>query len=431
MLPAQAGRFASPPTFPNRFRIETRKKEEIRTMGKKRSPKIRRNAKKIVPPAAAAVPAAAPAHGSRFSKTRRAANNPVALPSNHPPRFIPVPFDPPQNLTLSLDTILPEKREELASADALVFHCVGDTGGIHGSEAQAPVAFAMEHQVSNPDGVRPSFFYHLGDVVYFNGQENLYDSQFYEPYQYYPGPIVAIPGNHDGDTKTQKNDPPDKEKSLTGFRDNFCAPQATPVTKYRELMTQPYVYWTLEAPFVTIVGLYSNVDGSLDGRGRSEQQDWFVEQLQAAPKDKWLLLAVHHCPYSLDSMHGGYPVILSALEQAAAKANRWPDVVLSGHVHNYQRFERKVKGRKIPFIVAGAGGYADTSKSLHKLHLGIPTDKTYPTSLPDVSLMHCEEALPGFLRITVNSNSFLAEYFTVPFGDAQHGIPTLADQVKL
>lgn len=275
------------------------------------------------------------------------------------------------------------------------------------------------------------FFYHLGDVVYFNGLEHLYDSQFYEPYQYYPAPIFAIPGNHDGDTKTQKNDPPDHEKSLTGFRDNFCASEAELVNKYRELMTQPYVYWTLDAPFVTIIGLYSNVDGTLDGRGRSDQQKWFEAQLAAAPKDKYLLLAVHHPPYSLDYAHGGYPAILDALERATEKANRWPDMVLSGHVHNYQRFERKVGGKTIPFIIAGAGGYADSFAELHKLQKGIPTNKAYQTTREGVELIHCEEALPGFMRITVSSNKLLAEYFTVPFGTAQDGVPTLADSVNV
>ena len=110
---------------------------------------------------------------------------------------------------------------------------------------------------------------------------------------------------------------------------------------------------------MTIIGLYSNVDGTLDGRGRSEQQQWFESQLASAQKDRWLLLAVHHPPYSLDSEHGGYPEILDSLERASQKSGRWPDAVLSGHVHNYQRFSRTIGTRKIPFIVAGAGGNAN------------------------------------------------------------------------
>ena len=49
-------------------------------------------------------------------------------------------------------------------------------------------------------------------------------------------------------------------------------------------MTQPYVYWTLDTPLVNIIGLYSNVDGTLDGRGRGDQQAWFESQLAAAAK---------------------------------------------------------------------------------------------------------------------------------------------------
>ena len=44
----------------------------------------------------------------------------------------------------------------------------------------------------------PSFFYHLGDVVYNFGEAAYYYDQFYEPYRNYPAPILGIPGNHDG-----------------------------------------------------------------------------------------------------------------------------------------------------------------------------------------------------------------------------------------
>src|ERR1700761_9622787 len=98
----------------------------------------------------------------------------------------------------------------------------------------------MEDQIkaaANAD--KPSFLYHVGDVVYFNGLSNHYLEQFYEPYQFYPAPIFAVPGNHDGDTLTRKGDEPDDEPTLTGFMTNFCAPQAEFLFKHREVMTQP------------------------------------------------------------------------------------------------------------------------------------------------------------------------------------------------
>ena len=167
----------------------------------------------------------------------------------------------------------------MQTAGRIVFHAVGDTGGVHGTEAQEAVAHAMETQFTgksdSPAPDDPAFFYHLGDVIYFNGETALYPTQFYEPYQYYPANIFAIPGNHDGDTQVQKGDPPDNQPSLTGFVTNFCDSQRRYLSPYRPTMTQPYVYWTLETPLATIIGLYSNVHGLLDGRAPSNKPSGF------------------------------------------------------------------------------------------------------------------------------------------------------------
>jgi hypothetical protein len=371
-----------------------------------------------------------PVNSHRFNKQRRPFGDPVADEKGHP-RFIPPPFTNLQNLNLPLDVVLrdPAEEERIKQAGKLVFHCVGDTGGIHGTATQEAIAHAMEAQIqSAAKADRPAFFYNLGDVVYFNGLRHLYGVQFYEPYKYYPAPIFAIPGNHDGDTRTRRGDEPDSEPSLSGFIDNFCASQPEHLDTYRETMTQPYVYWTLETSLATIIGLYSNVDGSLDGRGTNEQQRWFEGQLSKAPADKCLILAVHHPPYSLDAEHGGSPAILAALERAANVSGRWPDAVFSGHVHNYQRFTRSLDGRKIPFVVAGAGGYANSRKLMHQLQLDkdgnpIPPDRPFQTTHEDVVLNHYEEESPGFLRITVDVQTLFGEYFTVPFDDAPPSTP--------
>jgi hypothetical protein len=55
----------------------------------------------------------------------------------------------------------------------------------------------------------------------FFGAANEYYSQFYGPYLYYSPPILAIPGNHDGDV-----DPNHPQPSLAAFAENFCS--ATP-----------------------------------------------------------------------------------------------------------------------------------------------------------------------------------------------------------
>jgi Calcineurin-like phosphoesterase len=356
-------------------------------------------------------------HGT-IGKVRRGPDDPVAAPKDT------LPYEPPPptnltNLLLPFEVVNPTVSAAAQSANKLVFHCVGDTGGIHGTATQEAIAKAMEDQFSKvAAGEKPAFFYNLGDVIYFNGQSQNYTAEFYEPYQYYPALIFAIPGNHDGDTHTRPGDQPDTEPSLYGFMQNFCDSAPHHVSPYRLSMTQPYVYWTLDAPLVTIIGLYSNIGGSLDARGTSEQQQWLQDQVKKAPTDKKLLIAVHHPPYSLDSAHGGCPDILAALDRAFVAANRAPDAVLSGHVHNYQRFSRKLANRDVPYIVAGAGGYANDARSMHKLQKGLPNKLPFPTKLPDVRLMNYNEEEPGFLRLTVTPEGITFEYFIVPFDDS-------------
>lgn len=344
------------------------------------------------------------------------------------PRFYPIPAPQPRNSTLPLGAVLGDTRiEQIKNAKQIVFHAVGDTGGIHGTEVQEALANAMEAQftANNPHPAKnnPAFFYHLGDVIYFNGQSRLYPTEFYEPYQYYPGVIFAIPGNHDGDIHVRANDLPDTEPSLYGLMHNFCAPQRTPISAYRDAMTQPYPFWTLTAPFVTIIGLYGNVDGTLDGPGTRIQQQWLAEQLQQADKSTCIIVAVHQPPYSLDTTHCGYPHIRDAINQVAEETGVWPHAVFSGHVHNYQRFTRRVKldnrsQREIPFLVAGAGGFANKAQRLHKIQRddnGNLPPRPFPTQEEDVELSTYNEEEPGFLRVTVTERQLTTEYFTVPF----------------
>jgi hypothetical protein len=102
----------------------------------------------------------------------------------------------------------------------------------------------------------PSFLFHLGDVVYYFGEATYYYDQFYAPYRDYPAPILAVAGNHDGVVYLK-----DPAPTLAGFLENFCTPAPAPDAGnlLRTTMIQPGVYFTLEAPFVRILGLYSNV----------------------------------------------------------------------------------------------------------------------------------------------------------------------------
>lgn len=291
-------------------------------------------------------------------------------------------------LQMSLEDYLPaEVVKAIKDSGRISFHMTGDTGAAKTSRSQT-AATAIEHesavadamaadvQKNGPNG--PAFFFHLGDVVYSFGEEEYYYDQFYEPFRAYDRPIFAVPGNHDGmvyGTSLTKPETP----SLKAFLANFCAEKAGPSPDsaglVRSLMTQPGVYFTLDAPFVSIIGLYSNV---LDGPGVissqknhfpiSDEQVTFLksELRRLKPNreagERAVIVAVHHPPLSADAKHGGSSGVDADLDEASEAAGLWPDAVISGHAHLYQRFTRRLKnGQETPYVVCGAGGYAATA----------------------------------------------------------------------
>lgn len=351
-------------------------------------------------------------------------------PAAHPRvKFAPLPQPTgSEPYHLSLEQVIPDKVPAIQAAGRLVFHIAGDTGGVKAPQDQRIVAMHMVADSQDADTARqPAFFYHLGDVVYYNGEDTKYYDQFYEPYNDYPLPILAIPGNHDGDPID------DTTPSLDAFAANFCSP--TPVVRKeageypRHAMIQPNVYWTLEAPFVTIVGLYTNVPEG--GEVHDDQAAWFISEIANAPTDKALLVALHHPIYSADQYHSGSDRMGQLLEQAIDKTGRIPDAVFTGHVHNYQRFTHRLNGRDIPFIVAGAGGYWH----LHYMMQGPDGNKLQtPYELPELDATlesYCDDH-HGYMRLEVTPQTLKGEYFTVPRShDSWNDPATLFDSFAL
>lgn len=326
-------------------------------------------------------------------------------------RFEPLPAatgSPPYRLELA-DVLGQPAVDAIKQHGSLSFHVAGDTGGVKFPVAQQIVAMKMAADLENLDP-RPSFYYHLGDVVYYNGEEAQYYPQFYEPYSDYDAPILAIPGNHDGDPLDAAAAPP-----LAAFVENFCAdkPHLTRASQesHRAAMTLPNVYWTFLAPFATIVGLYTNVPEG--GRVDDQQIAWLVSELEAAPKDAALIVALHHPPYSADAHHGGSARMGTILDSAFDQASRIPDLVMTGHVHNYQRFTRKFHRRELPYIVAGAGGYWHLhymAKDANGKDLATP----WPVPDSDVTLESFCDDRHGFLRLHVTGSELRGEYVSVP-----------------
>lgn len=286
-------------------------------------------------------------------------------------RLGPIPA-PTRDPVMDLSEIIGQSGvDEIKASGSIRFHAVGDTGRPGGDASeQGIISDAMKDDYDPAAGGRnPALFIHLGDVIYGQDKTLLYRDEFYRPYTTYPGKIIAIPGNHDGETFPQ-TDP----TALKAFRDNFCAatatvpPIASDVRIFRETMTQPGVYWMLSAPFVNIIGLYSNIaegPGSILGANNDKKQlqwlDKTLSNLKRAADPRALVIATHHPPYS----SGGHSPSKLMLEQidSVCKANKMaPHAMLSGHSHNYQRYTRTTDfgngAVKIPYVVAGCGGHA-------------------------------------------------------------------------
>ncbi len=349
-------------------------------------------------------------------------NFPVALDAgaeHRDTRFRPLPEPeawrrPPFHL--ALDQVLgAAEMATIREKKRLTFHLNGDMGGIKDAVPQELVAKGMEKSF-DPQAdasVNPSFLYITGDCVYFNGQAKEYYRQFYEPYEFYPRPIFAVAGNHDGENLHD-----DGSTSLDGFMRNFCAERAERLPEamdsQRTAMIQPYVYWTLTTPLLNIVGLYSNVPEG--GAIREPQLAWYINELRTLPRDVPLFVALHHPPYSADDHHSGSQHMLDLLDDAARQAGRTPDMILAGHVHNYQRLSRtEPDGTITPYLVTGAGGY-------HNLHHVMKVDHKamVPPVVLDrsggrtVTLHSYLDDHHGFLVIDVTPERIVGDYYQVP-----------------
>jgi len=330
-------------------------------------------------------------------------------------RELPEPTGAPP-FRLALDTILgTEEMATIVAKQQLTFHLNGDMGGIKDAVPQELVAKGMEKSFdpAADASVNPSFLYITGDCVYFNGEKAEYYRQFYEPYEFYPRPIFAVAGNHDGENLDD-----DGSTSLDGFVRNFCAahpvhlPEA--LDSHRTAMIQPNVYWTLTTPLFNIVGLYSNVPEG--GEIKQPQIDWYVNELQSLPTDVPLFVALHHPPYSADDHHSGSKRMIDVLDAAAQQAGRSPNMILAGHVHNYQRLSRTAaNGNVIPYLVTGAGGYHNLHHVMKVNHQSMVTPVVLDRDDSQIVTLHSYmDDHHGFLVLSVTPDRIVGDYYQVP-----------------
>jgi hypothetical protein len=335
--------------------------------------------------------------------------------------------EPVLTLAQALGDAGPAAETKITESGQIVFHSVGDTGNTYGPSTITAVADKMVADFDEADAAdAPSFFFHLGDVVYNFGEGAYYYDQFYDPYREYPAPILALAGNHDGEV--YKTDP---APTLQAFLRNFCAAAPAVSTDAgglsRTAQIQPGVFYTFDAPFVRILALYSNVledPGVISSQGDAAspvsdvQLAYLTAALARAKSENYagaVIVAVHHPPYTYGSTHSGSPLMSEDIDNAATKAGFWPHAVFSGHAHNYQRFTRQVNSTQIPYIVAGCGGH-----SIDALQSGSNGAIRTPIQVNSTLTFESYDATDyGYLRVVVT-----AETLTIEFHPASDGAGT-------
>ncbi len=360
----------------------------------------------------------------------------------------------------------PAVIQSINTAQSITFHMIGDSGAT--AQSTFPAMIKVSDAVTNDfhsasAANRPSFLFHLGDLVYNFGESAYYYDEFYEPYRNYPAPIFAIPGNHD--SFVLPNTPKGSEP-LTIFQRNFCSATPTVTVEagslHRTSMTQPGVYFALDAPYVRIIGLFSNAledpgvissqtsisatkskkatktkkENSTSGGTPSwpvvpdYQLAFLTAQLQNIKSQNYqgaVILAVHHPPFiysppgggSGGGTHYGSPFMLADIDTVCKNVGVYPHAVISGHAHNYQRYTRKLQfnGRSysVPFVICGDGGH--NVAKLVKSSFGKQTPE--PGDSIDVSYMDTgtivqstgltlnkhDDQNSGFLRVQVSASS--------------------------
>jgi hypothetical protein len=360
----------------------------------------------------------------------------------------PMPFPSPRGApepTVTLGAALGAGADAEAPITAnrqIVFHSTGDCGSVKGPKTQNEVADKMVGDFDETDQREtPKFLLLLGDVVYNFGEPEYYYDQFYEPYRNYHAPIFAAPGNHDGMVS-----PLAHARSLAAYLRNFCAdptngftvtPEAGGLSRTAQI--QPGVYFTLQAPFVRILVVYSNTledPGVIAGPGIGDAQLTYLETaLKRVRSEQYtgaLLFAHHHPPYVIGGQHSSSTTMRHQMDQVCARVGVWPHAVLSGHAHSYQRFTRlRSDGTVIPYVICGNGGHSVQRLQAPKGSTALRTPQVFQKKTADddaVTFENYDDTGYGYLRVIVDPKQLRIEYH--PASDALNS-KTPDDQVTI
>jgi hypothetical protein len=259
--------------------------------------------------------------------------------------------------------------------DELSFFVLGDPG--EGDDSQYHV---LEPLHATSEGI--AFTYILSDVIYPAGDVRDYYDKFFWPYQKLPGPIYAIPGNHDWydglhgfmiqlcDADPDLRPPARLEENRLkrAFFDLVWREPSEALQEELEEMrklrpdpsNQPAPYFVLELKDLLLVGIDTGIRGVID----AEQAKW-LRGVSKLPKDKILMTGkpmVVDAKRKTTEISGSKDTVNELVDDPAHRYI----AVMGGDIHNYQRYPvQHEDGRIVQHIVSGAAGAY--TKATHKI----------------------------------------------------------------
>jgi hypothetical protein len=244
------------------------------------------------------------------------------------------------------------------------FLVLGDTGeGDKSQYAVVPGALKV--------GEGTDFMLVGSDVIYPVGSGDDYPDKFFRPYQGYPAPIYAVPGNHDW------------YDGLGGFMRAFCdlsgdpepeswrgpfgrlarllwrRPDRVDVAAFEQARAlrgapgqradQPAPYWVIDTAGLRIVGIDTGITGGID----REQGEW-LRRVSAGPTPKLLITGK---PIHVDDKYHPGPIEGGGtVDEIIRDPAHHYVAAIGGDIHNYQRYPVRVGDRVIQYVVSGGGG---------------------------------------------------------------------------
>jgi Calcineurin-like phosphoesterase len=216
------------------------------------------------------------------------------------------------------------------------------------------------------------------DVIYPAGDVNQYEEKFYKPYRDFPGPIYAIPGNHDWYDELQgfmfhlvgleEPAPPEwtfaqdlpwwklaLHRALWRRPRPPAATDAATREAWRPLDSQRSdqwaPYWAIDIDHLRIVAIDTGILGDID----RDQARWLRKVSEDPTRPKLLITGK---PIYVDNeYHPGAIEGGGTVDEIIRDPAHGYLAAIGGDIHNYQRYPVDVGGgRVVQYIVSGGGG---------------------------------------------------------------------------